>query len=401
MAHRFQKLGSFAGDYSGAASVLQDLDGLLIFCDAGACMGGFLYGEDPKGGNEERKIFSASLREKQVVMGIDKKLKKDAIRTYRETGGAFVGLIGTPVSAVIGTDLDGLGKEICKELQKETLTQSLLHNLFVDTNGLEYYDSGQEKAYQALADTFIDENLAPVGDVHVIGATSIDMWDYNQITDCINLLKEAGAKAPIVWGANGGIHEIAGAAGARLNVAVSVSGMKTVKALHKKYGTPYVVGYPMGIDQTQKWKRKIHALLSGEEWKEEVPKNRCESGKRALIIGEQITSCAIRNLLETEFTYDMVDVASFFKMDKELRREHDLSIKEEMVLSQYLKEQEVYDLIIADPMCYGLLPYEPQKKIILPHIAVSAVSYIQHSPNLFGEKASLYFKKMLNEDDKK
>ena len=105
MARLFQKTGSFAGDYSGAAGVLQEMDGMLIFCDAGACMGGFLFGEDPKGGNEERRIFSASLREKQIVMGIDKKLKKDAIRTYHETGGSFVGLIGTPVAAVTGLDL--------------------------------------------------------------------------------------------------------------------------------------------------------------------------------------------------------------------------------------------------------------------------------------------------------
>lgn len=54
MAKMFQSLGSFAGDYSGAASVLHDLDGMLIFCDAGACMGGFVFGEDPKGGNEDR-----------------------------------------------------------------------------------------------------------------------------------------------------------------------------------------------------------------------------------------------------------------------------------------------------------------------------------------------------------
>ena len=48
MARLFQKTGSFAGDYSGAAGVLQEMDGMLIFCDAGACMGGFLFGEDPK-----------------------------------------------------------------------------------------------------------------------------------------------------------------------------------------------------------------------------------------------------------------------------------------------------------------------------------------------------------------
>ena len=55
MARLFQKTGSFAGDYSGAAGVLRDMGGMLIFCDAGACMGGFLFGEDPKGEKEEKR----------------------------------------------------------------------------------------------------------------------------------------------------------------------------------------------------------------------------------------------------------------------------------------------------------------------------------------------------------
>lgn len=399
MAKMFQSLGSFAGDYSGAASVLHDLDGMIIFCDAGACMGGFVFGEDPKGENEERKIFSASLREKQVVMGIDKKLKKEAVRTYRDVGGAFIGLIGTPVSAVIGADLAGIGKEICKKLLDEGITETQLKNLAVQTNGLDYYDVGQEKAYQALASTFIDQNAPAIGDVNVIGATSIDMWDYNQITDCIHLLKEAGAEAPIVWGANGGIHEIAAAAGAKLNIAVSVSGIKTVKELHKKYGTPYLIGYPLGKKQTKEWKEKVCQMLQGEnviEEKKAFENNK--SAKRALIISEQVTACALRDLLREEFSYGCVDVASFFKMDKSLKEENDLHIKEEERLQRFLKEQDPYDLIIADPFCFSMIPYEPKKKIMLPHIAVSAVLYVNQSPNLFGEKASLYFEEMLKEE---
>lgn len=399
MARLFQKLGSFAGDYSGAASVLHDLDGMIIFCDAGACMGGFLFGEDPKGKNEERRFFTASLREKQVVMGIDKKVKKDAIRTYRDVGGEFIGLIGTPVSAVIGADLEGIGKEICKNLYEEGITESQIKNIAVRTNGLDSYDIGQEKAYQALANVFVDENAVNVGDVNVIGATSIDMWDYHQITDCINLLKEAGAKSPIVWGANGGINEIAGAAGAKLNIAVSVSGIKTVKELHKKYGTPYLIGYPLGKEQTRKWRDKVQLMLQGET-SEEKKKESVRNGKRALIIYEQITACALRDMLENEFNYGTVDVASFFKMDKSLKRENDLQIKDEEKIESFLEEQEKYDLIIADPFCFSLFPYEPEKKVALPHIAVSAIFYAKQSPNIFGEKASLYFQKMLEEEGK-
>ena len=113
---------------------------------------------------------------------------------------------------MIRADLEGIGREICQSLQREGYTQEVIPNIAVSTNGLNCYDSGQEKAYQALATTFVNEEQEATGDVHVLGATPIDMWILRQIRDCIELLKEAGAKNPIVWGANGGIQEIAGAA---------------------------------------------------------------------------------------------------------------------------------------------------------------------------------------------
>ena len=248
-----------------------------------------------------------------------------------------------------------------------------------------------------MATTFVNEEQEATGDVHVLGATPIDMWDYTQIRDCIELLKEAGAKNPIVWGANGGIQEIAGAAGSKLNIAVSVSGLKTVKYLKKKYGTPYLVGYPLGKVETEKWKEQVHQILIGEEPQECRQIRESKSGKRALVIAEQYTGCALRKLLKEEFQFETVDVASFFKMDEEMVEEHDLQIKDEETFQTFLKTQMPYDLVVADPFCEAMLPYKPKKIIALPHIAVSAVFYANQSPNIFGEKASVYFQEMLKE----
>ena len=382
MARLFQKTGSFAGDYSGAAGVLRDMGGMLIFCDAGACMGGFLFGEDPKGEKEEKRIFSASLREKQVVMGFDKKLKKDAVRTYQEAGGAFVGLIGTPVAAVVGSDLGGLGKEICRELYHQGMTDKILPSLGVETNGWDYYDAGQEKAYLAMDEMLIQEDA-----------------------DCVNILKKAGAENPVVWGTSGCMEAIAGAKGAKLNLAVSVSAIKVVEKLHEKYGTPFLIGYPLGEKETVWWVNQVKGILSGDECAPvtdptvhsiAVDFRRISDGKRAFIIGEQLTSNAMRRLFETEFDYVHVDVASYFKMDRTLMKENDFWIREE-VLVRFLEEREPYDLVIADPLCFQFLPYEPKRKIAYPHIAVSRLFYLGKSVNIFGKKASLYFRKMLEE----
>lgn len=78
-------------------------------------------------------------------------------------------------------------------------------------------------------------------------------------------------------------------------------------------------------------------------------------------------------------------------------KENDFWIREEEVLVRFLEEREPYDLVIADPLCFQFLPYEPKRKIAYPHIAVSSLFYLGKSVNIFGEKASLYFRKMLEE----
>ena len=316
-------------------------------------------------------------------MGFDKKLKKDALRTYQEAGGAFVGLIGTPVAAVVGSDLGGLGKEICRELYHQGMTDQILPSLGVETNGWDYYDAGQEKAYLAMDEMLIQEDA-----------------------DCVNILKKAGAENPVVWGTSGCMEAIAGAKGAKLNLAVSVSAIKVVEKLHEKYGTPFLIGYPLGEKETVRWVNQVKGILSGDECAPvtdptvhsiAVDFRRISDGKRAFIIGEQLTSNAMRRLLETEFDYVHVDVASYFKMDRTLMKKNDFWIREEEVLVRFLEEQEPYDLVIADPLCFQFLPYEPKRKIAYPHIAVSSLFYLGQSVNIFGEKASLYFRKMLEE----
>lgn len=55
--------------------------------------------------------------------------------------------------------------------------------------------------------------------------------------------------------------------------------------------------------------------------------------------------------------------------------------------------------LLVDPLYFSLLPYKPKKLIALPHIAVSSRAFWDKSPNIFGEKGSLYFDEILNRED--
>ena len=195
-----------------------------------------------------------------------------------------------------------------------------------------------------------------------------------------------------------------------------MSAVPVVKKLKELYGTPYLTGYPIGGSQITVWKEKVSSMLEKGEDKcaadqMEIKKGK-EAGsikearnvqgkKRALIIGEQLASCSLRNMLREEFGYTEIDIFSFFRMEEEFMEANDRKIVEENDLSELLDSREEYQLVAADPLCFPLLPYEPEKTVFLPHTAISSRAFWDKSPNCFGEKGSLYFRYMLKDRGEK
>ena len=56
-------LTPFAPDQSGAVSVLYELGGIVVICDAGGCTGNICGFDEPRWHTHRSAIFSAGLRE--------------------------------------------------------------------------------------------------------------------------------------------------------------------------------------------------------------------------------------------------------------------------------------------------------------------------------------------------
>lgn len=391
----FHRLPSLASDYSGACSVLFEMGGITALCDASGCVGTFIVLDDPRWYSGAQRFSSAYLKERDIVFGIDKKLVSKIKKTHAAIGGSFVSIVGTPTTAIVGTDYNG----ICNEIQEELK----LPAIGIASSGMKYYDWGQCRAYQKLLECFDGKEGGVFADVHVIGATPLDMWDVNQTNDMVAFLKACGAKAPTVWGITGGVDEIKSVKNSKLNIAVSVSAIPIVRMLEEKYGTPYRIGYPVGKKAYQQWEQSVGCLLSGTQGKEEnsnFDKKEQEqvvtkAPLRALIFGEQVYAESIRSLLEKETGIAWVDVASYFTMDSVLKRKNDFFLEQEEELSKELSERETYDIVLGDPFLLRLLPYQPKKAVVLPHTAVSSRAFWDNSPNVFGKKGSVYFAEQL------
>lgn len=346
-------LTPFAPDQSGAASVFYELGGILAICDAGGCTGNVCGFDEPRWFGERSAIFSAGLRDMDAILGRDDRLVAKLTDAAEKIDANFAAVIGTPVPAVIATDYRALQRMCEKKTNLPILT--------VDTNGMELYDVGEEKAWLTLFKTFAGKDVASQKEaseeddsskkmkIGVLGLTPHDVSDLN--------VEEKFRKSEnenthyICYGMRAGIDKVKTAGSAGKNLVVAPAALETAKYLEKEFGTPYEVGYPF-VDEL-------------------IPELGYES-KKILIIHQQVIANAIRQEIRTRSDEQNteVTVASWFMMKSELSEEGDLSLKEEKDYCKLVQNGN-YDIVFADENMRGLVPGFKGTFVNVRHFAVS------------------------------
>lgn len=346
-------LTPFAPDQSGAASVFYELGGILVICDAGGCTGNVCGFDEPRWFGERSAIFSAGLRDMDAILGRDDRLVAKLTDAAEKIDANFAAVIGTPVPAVIATDYRALQRMCEKKTNLPILT--------VDTNGMERYDVGEEKAWLTLFKTFAGKDVASQKEaseeddsskkmkIGVLGLTPHDVSDLN--------IEEKFRKSEnenthyICYGMRAGIDKVKTAGSADKNLVVAPAALETAKYLEKEFGTPYEVGYPF-VDEL-------------------IPELGYER-KKILIIHQQVIANAIRQEIRTRSDEQNteVTVASWFMMKSELSEEGDLSLKEEMDYCKLVQNGN-YDIVFADENMRGLVPGFKGTFVNVRHFAVS------------------------------
>lgn len=346
-------LTPFAPDQSGAASVFYELGGILVICDAGGCTGNVCGFDEPRWFGERSAIFSAGLRDMDAILGRDDRLVAKLTDAAEKIDTNFAAVIGTPVPAVIATDYRALQRMCEKKTNLPILT--------VDTNGMELYDVGEEKAWLTLFKTFAGKDVASQKEaseeddsskkmkIGVLGLTPHDVSDLN--------IEEKFRKSEnenthyICYGMRAGIDKVKTAGSADKNLVVAPAALETAKYLEKEFGTPYEVGYPF-VDEL-------------------IPKLGYER-KKILVIHQQVIANAIRQEIRTRSDEQNteVTVASWFMMKSELSEEGDLSLKEEMDYCKLVQNGN-YDIVFADENMRGLVPGFKGTFVNARHFAVS------------------------------
>lgn len=334
-------LTPFAPDQSGAVSVLYELGGIIVICDAGGCTGNICGFDEPRWFSHKSGVFSAGLRDMDAILGRDDRLVDKLADVAGKLEASFGAVIGTPVPAVIGTDYRALKRMAEKRTNLPILT--------VDATGMALYDSGAEKAYLALFGRFAKEPL-PVepGRIGVLGVTPLDMSDLKAGEKLAALLKGQGWRQVDCYGMGAGLEQVKTAAGAEKNLVVSPAGLKAAQYLQEQFGTPYEVSNPLSP-----------ALLPALDY----------AGKRVLVVHQQVTANTLREALEQRGSGE-VTVATWFMKKQALARPGDVALKEEDQFME-LAGQGKYDIVIGDGALRRMLPGFSGVFVDAPHFAVS------------------------------
>ncbi|MBR7064309.1 MAG: oxidoreductase, partial [Treponema sp.] len=356
-----------APDYSGAASALFDLGGMIVIHDASGCTGNYVGYEEPRWFNSKTAVFCSGLRHMDAILGTDDVLVERICKAAFSLKPKFIAVLGSPVPMIVGTDFHGLAKDI------ESKTG--LPSFGVATNGLHYYGTGFSQAIIPIVKRFAQHtNAAMKSGVNILGTTPIDFSLEHNEEDFANLFTQNGIPVIANFCMGLSLDAVSRSTHASLNVVVSQIGIELAQFMYNEYGIPFIVQTPIAESHTLC--NQVQRFLRGEITHEEnglVPfptEEKINTSKKILIAGDQVISLSVRNYLCEKNCKASVKVASHFDTTPFLLEPGDYAIQNEKQLRSILNDEN-FNAVIADPLVLQLVKNQKTKCVPVYHSGVS------------------------------
>ena len=364
-------LPPFAPDYSGAASALFDMGGLIAIHDASGCTGNYTGFDEPRWFGSNSMVFCSGLRHMDAVLGNDNKLIQRVEEAAKSLNPKFIAVLGSPVPMVIGTDFKGIAQEI------EAITG--IPSIGVSTTGLNYYGQGICDATIELMKKMIKSKKEKVPNtINIIGMTPLDFYINSNHDDFIQLFEDNGIKVTSCYYMGLTVEKMIDSVSASLNVVVSQAGIGVAEYMKAKYDIPYTVVTPVGDGELAV--KQVKEALNGTT-SEYVPQT---EDAKIIIVGEQIISNSMRQYLQEKMNHASITVATLYDVTKKYQADGDIKVKNEAHLRKILNSGQ-YQIVIADPMIKQLIKDDTIKFFELPHVALSSKLYWDESKRWLSE----------------
>lgn len=366
------RLPPFATDTSGAASVFYPLHGMTVIVDAGGCAGNICGFDEPRWQEnpEERHakprgtansisaVFSAGLRDMDAIMGRDDRLVRKITQAAANLPVEFIGLVSTPVPAVIATDF----RALCRMIEKSTHIPAAA----VRSDGTHHYDRGASEAYTALLRRFdksaadSDETSASDESQPSLGVLGLTPLDFSPAAEknLRRLLRQKKGTGSVCFFDK--LADFRQASGLQELLVVSPSGLAAARRLQQKY--------PQTL---QTIRTELPAAFVTMMFNKALAKAIAAAPTRILIVHQQILANSLRRLLQKKLPQAEIHAGTFFLQEDGLCQDGDVAFRGERDFCTEL-HQHPLTIVLGDPLLRRALPKNFAGTFIdLPHFAVS------------------------------
>ena len=361
-------ISTYSADVFGVCSALFELGGMIIMHDASGCNSTYTTHDEPRWYDMESMVYISGLSEMEAIMGDDEKLIGDIVAAAEDLHPRFIAVAGTPIPTMTGFDFEAVAALI----EERTGIPAFGFN----TTGMKTYVHGASMALEAVARRFADRNVQKTTDLtaNILGLTPLDFSVTGTEDSVTDFLEASGFRVLSRWAMGSSLEDLSQAGGAHVNLVVSSTGLGAAKALQERFGTPYVVGLPIGKTQKELLREALHTAASTGE--NQFPASNLP-GEDILIIGETVTSLALASALERSAGQG-VRVLCPTEGSEGLLRSKDLRAQYEEEIEEAMREAKT---VIADPLYRPICP-DHVKFVELPTEAFSGRIYREQIPNL-------------------
>jgi hypothetical protein len=321
MKYLWKQLMPFATDSTGVVSLFADSGALIIGHDPRTTVGRNYGMVEPRMDTTSVNIGLWS-SELAYSLGDPDYFVNQYLEQIQQFPGRLVVLVHSPVSSLTNLDFEMLASEVKHKLPGVAIFSA-------PTSGNSFYDRGLSDAFVKIAGESVKQAQGGEGQrggVNILGLNALDFPSAPQRDSVKRSVAQGGQQIVSIYGVETDLDRMHRAGAAERNIVASVSGLDAARLMRDALGIPFIV-----LEDLTQLNMTIPPI---------------GGARRALIIGEQFTSNALRRkLLDTGAK--SVTVASFFTMDSDYMRDGDAQLDGEDSLRALLAEQR-FDAVIGD-----------------------------------------------------
>lgn len=364
-------ISTYSADVFGVCSALFELGGMTVMHDASGCNSTYTTHDEPRWYDMDSMVYISGLSEMEAIMGDDEKLIGDICAAAQQLQPRFIAVAGTPIPTMTGFDFEAVAQLI------EDRTG--IPAFGFPTTGMNTYVHGANMALEAMARRFVNRaaKKTEAPSVNILGLTPLDFSVNGADGSIAAFLKESGFEVLSKWAMGSSLEDLSKAGSAHVNLVVSSTGLGAAKALQELFGTPYVVGVPMGAEYSALLRGALQTTAATGE--NQFPAC-CLSGGDVVVVGEAVTSVSLASALELSLG-KAARVVCPTECEKTLLRPKDAHLIYEEDIASAIASAKT---IIADPLFRPICP-EQAKFVELPAENFSGRIWREGIPNLISD----------------